>query len=238
MGFELGFGKKKEPKKLTKEEELRLEARKKETVEELRKKHISELTDEQIIEIGLKTHTKTDKMCFLLIGVMALMIFIPPIFRKVFYDPDLAISERETVYMNLRCIKRRSKITYSLKETIDFNYRDGEILNANIVFKYENIKTSKKIEPPQEVTKYIDMNISKIEKKEAEDNLGYSFFIDFEKNSELLNEKELNELAFAAPTQITNMGSLAYSCTPTTKYTIRVFRGEKLIDEYDKVEEE
>ena len=231
MGFELGFGKKKEEKKLTKEEELRKEARKKETVAELRQKHVSELTDEQIVEIGLKTHTKTDKICVLLTVFMIFMIFVPLLFEKIFYDPDLAITERETIYLKLECRKRKSKGTYSLSEAIISEYRDAEVLNVKVQFLYTNIRGSSTITPPQEVQKYNDISVKEFEKVELESNKGYEFFMDFEKNPSLKSAIELKEHTYAAPTQITNMTSLGYQCTQKSKYAIRVYKDGKLVEE-------
>lgn len=45
------------------------------------------MEEEQIIKEELKKNTKQDILCYIGMVVIFIMIFIPPIFRIVFYDP-------------------------------------------------------------------------------------------------------------------------------------------------------
>jgi len=210
---------------LTKEKKL--------TVEELKAKPISEITREEIIDLGLRENTKADIFCYILMGLVFLMIFVPPVFRKVFYDPDLAISEVETVYLTLDCRNTTVKEGYFLAEVMTMYYRDSEILNVTVDFEYTNKKVSVIENNPKEVIKYLE--ISDIEKKQKTD--GHTFIMDFEKNPELLKKQELSQFTLSAPAQITNMKSTEYICNTEYKTMIRVFKGDKVIKEYPAEEE-
>ena len=210
---------------LTKEKKL--------TVEELKAKPISEITREEIIELGIRENTKKDIFYYMIMFIVFVMIFIPPIFRKVFYDPDLAISEVETVYLTLTCKKSAVKDDYFMYETLTLYYRDSGILNVNVEFEYRNIQVDVIENDPPEVTKYLELDYVKKEKRVD----GHVFSIDFENNPKLLNEKEVSNFTLSAPAQITNMKSTTYKCNTEYKTMMRIFNGDKVIKEYSLDEE-
>ena len=47
------------------------------------------MEEQKIIEEGLKKNTKQDIICYVGMALLFIMIFIPPIFRVVFYDKEV-----------------------------------------------------------------------------------------------------------------------------------------------------
>ena len=67
------------------------------------------MEEEKIIRDSLNTHTKQDIFCYVGMGLLFIMIFIPPIFRIVFYDAEANKPKPDIILLNLMCRKARSE---------------------------------------------------------------------------------------------------------------------------------
>ena len=54
---------------------------KKDELEELMNKPLAEMSEDEIIQRGLKSKAKSDTYCYIGIGILFILIIIPPIFK-------------------------------------------------------------------------------------------------------------------------------------------------------------
>lgn len=152
------------------------------------------MEEEQIIKEELKKNTKQDILCYIGMVVIFIMIFIPPIFRIVFYDSASNKPLKEVVYVNLKCYRSFYRDGKTIDIKVENNYKDGTVLNSTMDFSYT--------EPEEEISEVTYLNtieqpaIKKIKKAD-----GYSYQIDYENNPVLYNVNELNEYKLTAPAQ-------------------------------------
>lgn len=175
-----------------------------------------ELTEDQIIKEELKRTPKQDIMCYIGMGICLLMIFMPAIFKKVFYDPSMDLLEVEVVYGNMQCQGNSSKTGYQLYTTIQNEYKDSRIQTSVIKYTYRLYSTTEEENVSvEEINKLLELDVNGI-KKEKLDN-GYQFTIDFGNNRGLMTHEFLKEFAYAAPTQLEKFRSQKLSCQNTSE---------------------
>ncbi len=134
------------------------------------------MEEEKIIEEGLKTHTKSDKIYFAGMIIMFIFIFIPPIFRIVFFDPDKKPDTIEVSYLELTCSKAIYRDNYRFNTKIVNNYKEGAILDSFVEYTYENAPEDVVI---PEINELLEVKEDGFEAKKLSN--GYSFTMDFTK---------------------------------------------------------
>jgi hypothetical protein len=168
-----------------------------------------ELTEDQIIKNGLKNTTKTDIICYIGMGICFLMIFVPPIFKKVFYDPGLEWIEAEIVYTTLDCMGNVSKGDYLLYTTTKSNYINSRIRTVELTYTYKKFEGKEDVEI-KEIQTFLGITAEGLKSEKVED--GYKFTIDYNKNKSLMQNEVLREFAYAPPTQLNKLQSQKLFC--------------------------
>lgn len=175
-----------------------------------------ELTEDQIIKEELKKTPKQDIMCYIGMGICLLMIFMPAIFKKIFYDPSMDLLEVEVVYTDLYCKGNIGRGDYQFYTEVTSKYEDSVINNTVITYTYKlgaNVDEKTLVVP--EINQLLEIDVSGL-KKEKKAN-GYQFTIDFEENRELMSHEVLKEFAYAPPTQMNKFRELKVSCQNTSE---------------------
>lgn len=164
------------------------------------------LTEDQIIKEGLKFNKQSDLKYVFMIFAIAIMIFIPPIFRVVFYDPTKEIVEVEVVYLTLNCRKGVYRESRLFNTKITSNYKDGSIQTATIEYTWDDLKDGEII-PEAETFLAIDTAGFTSEKITN----GYKFNLDYSDKA-LLQVPELEDYKHAAPAQMNVYREKGFIC--------------------------
>lgn len=105
------------------------------------------MEEQKIIEEGLKKNTKQDIICYVGMALLFIMIFIPPIFRVVFYDKEVEKNEIDVVYLELSCRKAVYRDGKKVSMIINNSYRivfyKSQLLN--ILMKVIMVKILRKL---------------------------------------------------------------------------------------------
>lgn len=169
------------------------------------------MEEQKIIEEGLKKNTKKDIICYVGIALLFIMIFIPPVFRVVFYDSSVNRETVEVVYLDLVCTKSIFREGKKVTTKINNNYRDSIILKSVVEFLYEGVEDE--IDMP-EVNEFLSINAEGIKKEKT--TSGYIFTFDYV-NYPLKDLPELEEYKRPAPAQINYYKNKNFSCENTSK---------------------
>lgn len=164
------------------------------------------LSEDQIIKNGLKFDAKSDMIFVIFAVVSFLMIFVPPIFRVVFYDPTKEIVEVEVVHLNLSCRKGIYRDGRILNTKIYSEYKDGVLQNSTFEYTWADLKEGEVI-PEAEDFLAIESKGFKYEKIVD----GYKFMMDFS-DKELLQKPELADYKHAAPAQMNYYKDKGFIC--------------------------
>lgn len=168
------------------------------------------MEEEQIINEELKKNTKQDILCYIGMVVIFIMIFIPPIFRIVFYDPTSEKKEVDVVYANLKCYRSFYRDGKTIDIRIENNYRDLIVLNSKMTFSYTN--------PEEEISEVTYLNAIEqpgVKKEKLTD--GYSYQIDYENNPALYDLNELSEYNLTEPAQRNYFKTQNFTCERDVK---------------------
>jgi hypothetical protein len=167
--------------------------------------------EEEIIKQGLKSHTKTDTFCYIGIGLLAIMIIIPPVFRQVFKDLRPKDTIETIIYMEIKCrhTYRDNKNNIVTEEFIG-NYRDAKVQKIRIEFRSqgeENNLTDPRITPLIDLK---DATGNKIVMKEEKTTL--AFEMDFKANKDMFQMEAFAPYTKQAPSQLTEYRIMGYLC--------------------------
>jgi len=156
--------------------------------------------EDEIIKEGLKSHSKQDTLCYVGIGVLAILIFIPPIFRVIFADSIPKSTIEEVTYLAVSCktayFDEDGKI---VSEIIESNYRQGEILDMKVQFLYDN--TSPRFNDTQ-LEEFESLSKKHKEFSMKKDKQKITFSIDFLKNMDLKKHDDFIKYTKLAPAQM------------------------------------
>jgi hypothetical protein len=156
--------------------------------------------EEEIIKNGLKSHSKQDTLCYIGIGVLAILIFIPPIFRVIFASSIPKSTIEEVTYMSVSCktafFDDDGKI---VSEIIESNYRQGEILDMKVQFLYDN--------PSPKFAEIQLKDFEELSKKHKEFSMKkekqkVTFSIDFLEHLDLKKNADFKDYTKLAPAQM------------------------------------
>lgn len=166
------------------------------------------MEEQKIIEEGLKTNTKQDIICYIGMAVIFIMIFIPPIFRVVFYDSEAKNNDVEIVYLNMVCQKAMYRDGKKILITVNNIYKDSIIQSSVAEYNYEQE------EPIAEVNEFLFIESDDIGKEELE--TGYRFTFDYT-NPRVFELEELTNYRSPAPAQMNYYKNKGYACETTSE---------------------
>ena len=174
---------------------------------------VYELTEDQIIQKGLKTHNPKDVMCYIGIVVCFIFIFIPPIFNKVFDYTRPADTHVDVTYAKISCHKSAS--SDGAETYIKSEYKDSVVQTMNIEFIYDETETG----ATSDVTSWFAFEKTKGFKINKQKNNGkntVSVDIDFKNNEELRENEELSEYTMNFVPQLQHFSSKSFFCSKET----------------------
>ena len=167
--------------------------------------------EEEIIKNGLKSHTKMDTFCYIGIGLLAIMIFIPPVFRVVFADSRPKDTRENIVYMEIKCRHSyRDNKNNLLTENITSNYRDARVLRVEIEFITQS--EANNLTDPN-MTPLIDLKDATGDKiTMKEEGKTVTFTMDFKAHPEMRTMEAFSPYAKLAPAQLTEYRNIGFLC--------------------------
>ena len=168
------------------------------------------MEEQKIIEEGLKKNTKQDIICYVGMALLFIMIFIPPIFRVVFYDKEVEKNEIDVVYLELSCRKAVYRDGKKVSMIINNSYRDSILQKSVAEYTYE----SDNGENIAEVNQFLAIESDRITSEEISD--GYKFTFDYTNDSDLFGLSELADYYKPAPPQMNYYKSNGYTCERTS----------------------
>ncbi len=167
------------------------------------------MEEQNIIEKELKHNTKSDIICYIGMGFIFIMIFIPPIFRLLIPKEDDNQNEIEIVYLNLVCTRVVVRDNQRIEMLVNNTYKNSIIQNSVMEFRYEQEQ-----EIP-EVNEFLAIESEDIKKEQLETG-GYRFTFDFT-NPNVMNIEELANYKLPAPAQRNYFeNNLYYGCDQTS----------------------
>ena len=169
------------------------------------------MEEDKIIKEGLKTHTKSDIICYIGMALLFIMIFIPPVFRVVFYDAEANAPKPKVVLLNLKCRRAMYRESFRLVSNVDANYVDSVPQTVVIDFTYEK---EGGITDISEVNELLGVNSEGVKVEQIKD--GYRFTLDYA-NYPLNQIEELKKYGYLAPPQMQMYDSMNYYCESTTE---------------------
>ena len=175
--------------------------------------------EEEIIKNGLKSHTKMDTFCYIGIGILAIMIVIPPVFRVVFADQRPKDTRENIVYMEIKCRHTyRDNKENIVTQNITSNYRDAKVINVEIEFITQGEKNN--LTDPN-MTPLIDLKDATGDKMTMkEEGKSVIFTLDFKAHPDMRSMEAFSPYAKQAPSQLTEYRNLGYLCVTESEEKI------------------
>lgn len=170
------------------------------------------MEEEKIIKESLNTHTKQDIICYVGMGLLFIMIFIPPLFRIVFYDAEANMPKPDVVLLNLKCRKAMYRESYKLTSNINADYVSAVPQTVVIDFSYEKEGAIEDIPEVNSLLSVRDKEGVTVEKIEN----GYKFILDYA-NYDLKKYEELEKYGYLAGPQMQKYEDMNYYCESTTE---------------------
>ena len=205
-----------EEKKETKKEDKKQKKKSNEPQVDLFNTPVYELTEDQIIEKGLKTSNPKDKMCYLGIAICFIFIFIPPIFDKVFDYTRPADTHVEVAYARFNC-RRVYSGDNSLVVNIKNEYRESVVQSSLIEYSYKEVEGETSISEIENWTAFENIKGIKITKGKNNDVNSVTVAIDFKNNESLRSDPELDDYTMNFMPQFNYFGGQGFYCTKESK---------------------
>ena len=199
---------------------------------------VTTASEDDIIQSGLRYHTKADYFCYMLMAAIAVFAILPVALRFFIPRPITEI-EKEVVYLDISCYRTIGRDGYELSSKVNIHYRDGEIQQAELSF--DSFKVSNDADPDYvfaEINEFNSINEDGFEAKHSGNN--YSYVIDFKSNKELSKNEYLQHYSYFSGPEIDYLKSINYRCDsePKTKLElVRVDTNEKIKSLEDDEEE-
>ena len=166
--------------------------------------------EDEIIQQGLKSHTKTDTMCYVGIGLLAIMILIPPVFRIIFKDLRPKVTIEKIVYLDITCRKSYMDNTNNeVTQQITGHYRDNNIHTYKVEFF---AKSNKNNLTDSRITTFIDLKNATNKVSMKEEGNVVTFEMDFLNNKEIRDDPAFAPYAKQAPAEITELRNAGFLC--------------------------
>ena len=186
---------------------------------------IKTATEDEIIKSGIKHNVKSDFICFAIMGLIVVLMLLPPILRMVNPKPITEV-EKEIVYVKLSCTYPTSIENYSFYTEVNNKYRDGSLQNLEIKYSYkkkndvdENTDGEGEIKenpvPDEEPTfapieKMKEVDAPGFSYKKVEN--GYIFTGDFE-NYNLYSVEQLKDYSYVSGAESDYLISIGFYCS-------------------------
>lgn len=168
------------------------------------------MDEQKIIEQGLKQNTKQDIICYVGIGLLFIMIFVPPLLRLFIPKPDESANKEEIVYLNLVCTKVVIRNNVRIEMLVNNTYRNSIIQNSVMEFNYLQE------EDIPEVNEFLAIESEDIVKEKLESG-GYRFTFDYT-NPNIMSLEVLANYKMPAPAQRNYYeNTLYYGCDQTSR---------------------
>lgn len=161
-----------------------------------------------------KTMDRTTLLSYIGIGVLSILIIIPPMFRIVFAKPVEIEKKKEMVRITLSCHKNELGSDYLFTRTINNIYEDNVIKDSTFIFEVSQRPGSQKIPTINEIDapdlkEFENINNENVIKTSTEAKKSFQF--DYRKNS--FNEINiLTEHKKVIQAQISLYRTEEYSC--------------------------
>ncbi len=188
---------------------------------------ITTATEDDIIQSGLKHHTKSDYVCYMIMGVIVVLAILPMALRMIIPRPITEI-EKEIVYYDLTCYRTISREGYQLSSKVAIHYRDGAVDNAELTFTPLKVKD----DAPDD---YIFAEINELNNvnekglsSSVEEN-SHIFKVNFKENSALINNDVLKDYSYFSGPEAEYLKGIGYSCdskSETKKELVKVDTNE------------
>lgn len=194
---------------------------------------ITTATEDDIINSGIRYNVKSDKICYLLMVLVFLLMLVPPFLRIVNPKP-ITKEERNIVYGNIDCYKTVARDGYEITTTLIGNYRDGKALDFTLEYSYRKVKE----DAPDdyiisEINELNTIDIKGLTKNKVDDNK-YVYKMDFKNHyDELITNETIKNYSYVYSAQASYLSNSGYYCSNKTE------NKEELvyIDTGEKVEE-
>lgn len=173
---------------------------------------ITTATDDEIIKSGLKKNVKFDKICYGIMALIFIMIFVPPALRT-FIPKPITMEERDVAYVDMECRRTLQRDGYILSVLVKSNYREETVLNTNITY------TSKKLDETApddyvfaEINEMNGLDFKGVTKK-VEDNV-YKFDIVYGDEYQAMYQNEvLQGFMYVSAAEMKFLTDKGYYCT-------------------------
>ncbi len=209
---------------------------KKDELQELMNIPIEEITEEQIIQRGLKSKAKSDTLCYLGIAFLFILIILPPVFNKVFDYTRPPETHADVVYARFSCTKWSNKVLngengklLTTAFEIKADYRDSNIQATTFKFYHNKVEGTFDTSDIDDLLLLEDKKGVKIsEQDKKKDTVGKdgidtqhitTIEVDYEVNPALKEEDALKNyvLTFMAEYNYLSGENGGFSCTKETK---------------------
>lgn len=165
------------------------------------------MEEEKIIKETLRKNTKRDIIDYCLIGFVFIMIFVPALFKVIFYDSSIKVTTKQVVYLTFTCRKTVIAGDNQISTIIENKYKDSVIQKSVLDIRYSGGTE----DDVPEIKEILSLNLgSKIGKEQKEN--GYVFTFDFVKNKELLEIEALNQYSMPASNAIPSYPAAGFYC--------------------------
>lgn len=191
---------------------------------------ITTATEDDIIQSGLKYHTKLDVFCYLIMALIVVLALVPPIIRKVIPKPITEL-EKDVVYLSVACYRTIARDGYELSSRVNIDYRDGTIMTTKLTF--DSIKVA-----PDAPDDYIFAEINEFNSIEEEgftikkeNEFNYTYTVDYTKNKDLADNEYLQYYSYFSGPEIDYLKSINYKCdseSETKRELVKADTNEKI----------
>lgn len=204
----------------------------KKTVVDFDKIDITTATDDDIIKSGLKKNVTSDYICYFVMFLIVVFIFVPPALW-IFNPKPITEEDREIVYTELNCNRTVSRDGYSLTTNLTSEYRQTFVTKSTLTLTYGS-NTS---DPLGDVSVAEVNEMNALDYKEIKTIKGenkYTYEIDYKSNYDVLSKDPiLEKYAYIPNAEIQYLSNLGFRCIQDSKtVTERVY-----VDTEEKVEE-
>jgi len=172
--------------------------------------------EEEIIQNGLKSHTKTDTFCYIGIGLIAILILIPPSLRIFMPDTKPKEDIQDVVYADLYCSHSYFDNTNGIvTHVVEGSFRDNQVQNLTMTYTYGEKDKINETDPA--ISELLDLAEAGLGVKKTTNNNTVVFYMDFDKHPEYMKKQEFARYKKSIQGQLTEYKSLQYTCSMETK---------------------
>lgn len=193
---------------------------------------VTTATDDDIIRSGIKKNVTSDYICYFVMFLIVVFIFIPPALW-IFNPKPITEEDREIVYVELNCNRTVSRDGYELTTNLTSEYRQTFVTKSTLILSYRsNTEAPLGDVSIAEVNEMNGLNYKEIKTTKGENK--YTYEIDYKSNYNVLSKDEvLKDYAYIPNAEIQYLSNLGFRCISDSKTVVeRVY-----IDTEEKVED-